>query len=77
MTSASQRPATLARPAILSTGGGGYCVVADDAPGPFPRIGDVERSGLGWDAWPMGTQVKTWFRTRREAVSFLCRTAAA
>jgi hypothetical protein len=71
------RPASLAHPAIYPTGGGGYCVVADDAPGPFPRIGDVERSGLGWLAWPMGTQTRTRFRTRREAVEFICRTAAS
>jgi hypothetical protein len=71
------RPATLAHPAILPTGGGGYCVVADDAPGPYPRIGDVERAGLGWLARPMGAETATRFRTRREAVVFLCRTAAS
>jgi hypothetical protein len=46
---------------------GGYAVVADDAPGPFPRIGDVERDGRRWLAHPIGAETRTAFRTHREA----------
>jgi hypothetical protein len=72
----TQRTATLAEPLLLNSLYG-YIVVADDAPGPYPRIGEVERDGNRWLAWPMGAEMKTSFRTRREAVEFITRTAAA
>lgn len=74
MTTTS-RIATLDNPALLPTYHG-YAVVADDAPGPWPRIGDVERDGRTWLAWPAGAEMKTAFRTRREAVAFVVATAS-
>lgn len=71
------RTATLASPALLPTTNG-YAVVADDASGPFPRVGDVMRESNGWTAWPMGLPVgqAPRFRTRREAVAFVTNAAA-
>jgi hypothetical protein len=71
----SRRPATLDRPALLPTSAG-YAVVADDAPGPFPRIGDVERDRRRWLAHPMGAEARTPFATRRAAVALVAATAA-
>ena len=69
------RPATLEHPALLPTMSG-YAVVADDAPGSCPRIGDVRRVGSRWSAWPMGAEVETdGFKTRGEAVTFVAAVA--
>jgi hypothetical protein len=68
------RTATLDRPTLLPTSKG-YIVVADDAGGPFPRIGDVERDGRRWLAWPMGAERKVTCFSRREAVAFIVATA--
>ena len=63
------RTATLDSPLLLPSFSG-VIVIADDAHGPYPRIGDIEHVGSQWVAWPTGAETKTPFRTRREAVAF-------
>jgi hypothetical protein len=73
------RTATLAQPLIQPANNPGdpvYIIVADDAPGPWPRIGDVtRRSASRWEAWPMGSDQRVEFATRRAAVEFIVASA--
>lgn len=73
------RSASLAAPLVQPCNNPGapvFIVIADDAGGPFPRIGEVTKRGpRTWEAWPMGAEMRTNFATKREAVRFVCDVA--
>jgi hypothetical protein len=69
------RQATLDAPLLVPIAGGGWAVVADDSGLWCPRLGDVERDGSRWSAWPLDRPRVGGFATRRDAVEHVVSAA--